>query len=96
MENSPDISCSSDPLNCNNATWADPGVDGRALPGMIDSSPPVKDTILIPAGGYVVIRLKADNPGKYRLCKAKRPYHITSKQILPLTLTSDYEIPELK
>jgi hypothetical protein len=27
------------------------------------NNPPQKDTIIVPTGGYVVIRFKADNPG---------------------------------
>lgn len=29
--------------------------------------PPIKDTVSVPANGYVIIRFEADNPGAY-LC----------------------------
>ena len=34
------------------------------VPGTITNGAPYKDSINVPAGGYVVIRLIADNPGK--------------------------------
>ena len=28
---------------------------------------PIKDTVIVPDGGYTVIRFKADNPGMYNI-----------------------------
>ncbi|CAH1789304.1 unnamed protein product, partial [Owenia fusiformis] len=33
------------------------------IPGIVNQGAPRKDTVLVPAGGYVVVRFKADNPG---------------------------------
>ena len=57
-----DIECEN-PLNCNrihwtNASWADGNVEG-----ILEVNPPLKDTILVPVGGYVVARFKANKPG---------------------------------
>ncbi|XP_055958779.1 uncharacterized protein LOC126830585 [Patella vulgata] len=48
---------------CNNATWANASWLGGNVPGLELKSPPRKDTIIVPTGGYVVVRIKADNPG---------------------------------
>ncbi|XP_062618572.1 uncharacterized protein LOC134280160 [Saccostrea cucullata] len=57
----PDIRC----LNqlCTEATWADPSWNTGNIPGLNLVDPPLKDSVTVPANGYVVIRLLADNPG---------------------------------
>jgi FtsP/CotA-like multicopper oxidase with cupredoxin domain len=57
----PDIRC----LNelCTEATWADPSWNSGYIPGVNLEDPPLKDTVSVPADGYVIIRLRADNPG---------------------------------
>ena len=57
----PDLHCPTD--RCHNATWADQSWLGGNVPGMNLLNPPVKDTVTVPAGGYVIIRFPADNPG---------------------------------
>ena len=64
-----DIKCEgSDPskkqyeVNCNKPTWKNSLVKEEALKNIHDK-PVKKDTIVVPAGGYAVIRFKADNPG---------------------------------
>jgi hypothetical protein len=56
-----DIRCLND--GCTEATWADPSWK-YGVPGLNLKNPPLKDTVSVPVGGYVVIRLTADNPGK--------------------------------
>ncbi|ESO89911.1 hypothetical protein LOTGIDRAFT_124263 [Lottia gigantea] len=48
---------------CNDATWTNPSWLGGNVPGLELKNPPRKDTIIVPTGGYVVVRIKADNPG---------------------------------
>ena len=48
---------------CNNATWADEKWSGNTVPGLELDSPVRKDTVNVPTGGYVIVRIKADNPG---------------------------------
>ncbi|XP_062618563.1 uncharacterized protein LOC134280151 [Saccostrea cucullata] len=57
----PDIRC----LNqlCTEATWADPSWNTGNIPGLNLVDPPLKDTIIVPVNGYVIVRLRADNPG---------------------------------
>ncbi|KAK3102541.1 hypothetical protein FSP39_012062 [Pinctada imbricata] len=48
---------------CNDPTWANSSWHGDNIPGLELNNPPRKDTIIVPSGGYVVIRIKANNPG---------------------------------
>ncbi len=57
-----DLMCIGD-ATCNNATWAQSSWTLGRIEDMIQHSPPLKDTILVPSQGYVVIRLIMDNPG---------------------------------
>ncbi|XP_061167179.1 uncharacterized protein LOC133176019 [Saccostrea echinata] len=57
----PDITCF-DEL-CTKATWTDPSWNTEKIPGLNLVNPPIRDTVVVPANGYVIIRLKADNPG---------------------------------
>ena len=52
---------------CNNATWANSEWSGDNLPGINTINPPRKDTLIIPTGGYAVIRIRTNNPGKWFL-----------------------------
>ncbi|RUS85498.1 hypothetical protein EGW08_006706, partial [Elysia chlorotica] len=61
---STDINCGGKTTNfCNAATWTNTSWRGNSVPGLTLNSPPRKDTIMVPSGGYVVIRIRADNPG---------------------------------
>ncbi|XP_056007907.1 uncharacterized protein LOC125666817 [Ostrea edulis] len=59
-----DIRCLNN--DCTDATWTDPSWQ-YGVPGLNLKNPPLKDTVSIPAGGYVVIRITADNPGYWAL-----------------------------
>ncbi len=37
---------------------------GGNIPGLTEDGPIFKDTITVPAGGYVVTRMMATNPGR--------------------------------
>jgi len=41
-------------------------LDRRGLLHRQYNLPPTKDTIAVPNNGYVVLRFRADNPGKYK------------------------------
>lgn len=58
---SPDLHCPTD--RCHNATWSNSSWLQGDIPGLNEVDPPLKDTVTVPAGGYVVIRFPADNPG---------------------------------
>ena len=54
------ILCRSKEGHCDtNVGWK----DGRTNFGSGIQEPPEKDTVIVPVGGYVVIRFRADNPG---------------------------------
>ncbi|XP_062597128.1 uncharacterized protein LOC134258593 isoform X2 [Saccostrea cucullata] len=62
-----DIDCqggtTQDESFCNNATWSDPSWRHGNILGLNLVDPPRKDTVIVPSGGYAVVRIKAGNPG---------------------------------
>ena len=56
LSDNEDIECNT--LLCSKPAWR----EGRA-PTLNLVDPPVKDVLIIPAGGYAVIRFRTDNPG---------------------------------
>ena len=52
---------------CNDATWSDQSWLNGNVPGLNTERPPRKDTLIIPTGGYAVIRIRADNPGIWNM-----------------------------
>lgn len=52
---------------CTSSTWSDPSWANGNAPGLNLVNPPLKDTVVIPRGGYVVIRIRANNPGLWLL-----------------------------
>ncbi|XP_055883293.1 uncharacterized protein LOC106073971 [Biomphalaria glabrata] len=67
IEDNVDIDCGGnshrDQSFCNAAAWTNSSWGGNNIPGLQLSNPPLKDTVVVPTGGYVVVRFKADNPG---------------------------------
>ncbi|XP_022309994.2 uncharacterized protein LOC111115523 [Crassostrea virginica] len=61
----PDIRCLNE--QCSRATWSDPSWINGNIPDLNLIDPPIKDTVNVPANGYVIIRFKADNPGYWFL-----------------------------
>ncbi|XP_077977584.1 uncharacterized protein LOC144433148 [Glandiceps talaboti] len=57
-----DIDCGNDE-RCSNVTWSNSTWYGDNIPGLNLVNPPMKDTVIVPVGGYTIIRFKADNPG---------------------------------
>lgn len=55
-----DIQCLDD--HCTKATWTVPSWH-NGVPDLNLENPPIKDTVNIPWGGYVVVRFIANNPG---------------------------------
>ncbi|XP_076442624.1 uncharacterized protein LOC143281319 [Babylonia areolata] len=50
---------------CNKARWTNRSWTPNDVPGLNLLNPIRKDTIIVPTGGYVVLRLRADNPGMW-------------------------------
>lgn len=61
LDRNRDIKCST--KSCNDASWRNENWNFGNVPGLNLENPPQKDTIAVPRNGYVVVRLKADNPG---------------------------------
>ena len=58
-----DINCGSSD-SCNNPSWKPGrGYGNQGQTGKIPRTAPLKDTIIVPAGGYVVVYITSDNPG---------------------------------
>ncbi|XP_064606091.1 uncharacterized protein LOC135470972 [Liolophura sinensis] len=66
-----DIDCRGNPdptkTYCNSATWADPSWLHGNVPGVEIERAPLKDTLIVPSGGYAVVRIRGDNPGLWIL-----------------------------
>ncbi|KAH3726237.1 uncharacterized protein LOC127852960 isoform X2 [Dreissena polymorpha] len=61
-----DIICTDGREFCSTMRWRDSSWDNGNVTGMNDD-PPQKDTIVVPTGGYVVVRFISDNPGMWFL-----------------------------
>ena len=83
---SSDIQCE-DPLNCNRLHWTNASWAGGNVEGILEDNPPLKDTILVPIGGYVVVRFKANNPGT-RILLTLACHHM--QLCLTLTVSKTY------
>ena len=60
-----DISCqTAEDKRCVHPTWTNSAWSGGNVPDIKELNPPEKDTVILPAGGYVVVRFRANNPGK--------------------------------
>ncbi|XP_021372443.1 L-ascorbate oxidase-like isoform X2 [Mizuhopecten yessoensis] len=79
-EQNADILC--DTPICNHATWLNPSWAGDGLPEANMEDPPLKDTILVPRQGYVVVRFKADNPGFWFMHCHMEPHAITGMALI--------------
>lgn len=69
LQETNDIRCTgkSKPNLCNSEIWKTKAwVDNpNSIPGIKLFHPPKKDTIIVPSGGYIIIRFKAKNPGTW-------------------------------
>ena len=59
LENQTDV----ETYRCNEIQWSKGTWKATIGEDLNLVNPPVKDTLTVPPGGYVVIRFKADNPG---------------------------------
>ncbi|CAI4225857.1 unnamed protein product [Auanema sp. JU1783] len=57
-----DILCDGPEANCDDSSWTDSAWKLGALPDM-RPRPAFRDTVLLPVGGYITIRFRAENPG---------------------------------
>lgn len=56
-----DIECESE--TCQTPRWSNKEWAAGNLPDLNLRNPPLKDTVVVPRGGYVVLRFYLDNPG---------------------------------
>ena len=68
MEASENINCDSNDDFCTYPSWTDGADPDRNRDGRsFQKVPPLKDTVLIPAGGYAVVYFRSNNPGYWFL-----------------------------
>ncbi|XP_066266044.1 uncharacterized protein [Branchiostoma lanceolatum] len=75
-----DIQCTND--LCTGATWRD------GPPTLNLKNPPMKDTVLVPVNGYIVVRFRSDNPG-YWLLHCQNDQHMNEGMALVLREAAD-------
>ncbi|XP_062578137.1 uncharacterized protein LOC134240038 [Saccostrea cucullata] len=79
VHESPDIRCAG--KNCKYPSWSRDEWAGGKVPGLNLENPPLKDTVVVPRKGYVVLRFHLDNPGYWLMhC------HMKSHQLEGMTL----------
>lgn len=66
LNNSQDITCTDRQGYCSRENWTDRSWSNGNIPNP-NPKPPLKDTIVVPNGGYVVARIRSDNPGMWFL-----------------------------
>ncbi|XP_014787382.1 uncharacterized protein LOC106881493 [Octopus bimaculoides] len=90
-----DIDCRGDPKKnfCNDATWSNSKWVGDNISGIKLEKAPRKDTIMVPTGGYAVVRIVADNPGSWFVhCHIE----LHSKEGMALILNESFaQLPEM-
>ncbi|KAK3579380.1 hypothetical protein CHS0354_029682 [Potamilus streckersoni] len=81
-----DVNCrgniNRDESYCNKATWSDLSWLQGNVPGLKFERPPLKDTLIIPSGGYAVVRFRADNPGLWLMHCHMEVHHIEGMRLL--------------
>ncbi|KAL4234706.1 hypothetical protein ACF0H5_006348 [Mactra antiquata] len=81
-----DVDCRGNPVRsesfCNDATWSDSSWANGNVPDLELDRPPRKDTIIVPTGGYVVVRIKANNPGIWNMHCHIELHNIDGMQML--------------
>ncbi|XP_033743268.1 L-ascorbate oxidase-like isoform X2 [Pecten maximus] len=79
-EQNADILC--DTPVCNNASWQNSSWAGGNLPEANLVNPALKDTVLLPRQGYVVVRFKAENPGFWFVHCHMEPHQISGMSLI--------------
>lgn len=80
VDQNSDIIC--DNANCNNGSWRNTSWTGGRLPEANLHDPVLKDTVLVPRQGYVVVRFKADNPGFWFVHCHMEPHQISGMALI--------------
>ncbi|CAJ0936453.1 unnamed protein product, partial [Mesorhabditis belari] len=87
-----DLPCPSSESDCNDLKWADNGWLGGALPGMRKRAS-IRDTVLVPVGGYATIRFRATNPGWW-IAHCHLELHMMGGAAYAFKIGDDDEIPK--
>lgn len=58
-------------VNCNSPQWVSPQRKAEVMrEANFNRNPVMKDTLTIPVGGYAIVRIRTDNPGKANIILA--------------------------
>ena len=83
------------PSMCNSERWKESSWDDpNSILDIKLKNPPIKDTIVVPSGGYVVIRFKASNPGLW-FFHSQVDLHTTNGMAMFLQVGPSQEFPKL-
>ena len=82
----PDISCMDNPTSCLKFRWT------GERPSLNLVNPPIKDTVVVPALGYVVVRFRTDNPGVWYF-HCHHEFHMTSGMDMILSEAAEKRHP---
>ncbi|XP_061193764.1 uncharacterized protein LOC133201995 [Saccostrea echinata] len=80
--------------NFSKAKWRDSTWRNGNVPDLKIENPPLKDTVVVPNRGYVVVRLQTDNPG-FWLLHCHLETHMNIGMAVVLQVGELYEMPEL-
>ncbi|KAK0409052.1 hypothetical protein QR680_004312 [Steinernema hermaphroditum] len=86
-----DIPCTFDTAPCSNLSFSNPHWMSGNVDG-IQKYPSLRDTVVVPAGGYVVIRFRANNPGWW-LAHCHMIFHAKSGLGFAFKVGENSEIP---
>ena len=97
MENNPDINCGSGSL-CTQPMWTNSGPDLSAYEDaqnsrFVSRNLVRKDTVIVPAGGYVIIAFLADNPGYWFMHCHIESHQLEGMGVLIRELPNDHPPP---
>ena len=97
LQETNDIHCDGrmKPSMCNSERWKESSWDDpNSILDIKLNNPPIKDTIVVPSGGYVVIRFKASNPGLW-FFHSQVDLHTTNGMAMILQVGPSQEFPML-
>ncbi|XP_078312879.1 uncharacterized protein LOC111102118 [Crassostrea virginica] len=97
LQETNDIHCDGrmKPSMCNSERWKESSWDDpNSILDIKLNNPPIKDTIVVPSGGYVVFRFKASNPGLW-FFHSQVDLHTTNGMAMILQVGPSQEFPKL-
>jgi len=95
LKNNRDIDCVDKSTFCNNVGWSNPEHKNGNISNANLINPALKDTIIVPVGGYVTVRFLADNPGYWIMHCHIENHHADGMQLLIKEAHNDEQIKDM-